>query len=50
MSNDIRAAGDTADLGDSMRDNHETDIERHDAPRGGSKAAEARWDVTTDEG
>lgn len=50
MGNDIKAAGDTADVGHQMRKHHETDIERHDAPRGGSKASEARWDVTTDEG
>lgn len=50
MANDVTAAGNTADIGQAMHGSHETDIERHDAPRGGSKAAEARWDVTTDEG
>ena len=49
MASDITAAGDTADVGGALQGNHETDIERHDAPRGGSKATEARWDVTTDE-
>jgi hypothetical protein len=50
MAGDISAAGDTANVGDQASRNHEADIERHDAPRKGSRAAEARWDVTTDEG
>jgi hypothetical protein len=50
MAKDVRAAGDTAHIGDQMNRHHGGDIERHDAPRGGSKQAEARWDVTTDEG
>jgi hypothetical protein len=51
MATDVRAAAGTArEVAAQLGRHHETDIERHDAPRGGSRAAEARWDVTTDEG
>lgn len=45
MANDVRSAAGTAGVAeDTAQAHHQTDIERHDAPRGG-RAAEARWDV-----
>lgn len=46
MAGDLQAAAQTADVAQSFGTHHGADIERHDAPRGGSRAAESRWDVS----
>lgn len=51
MAQDVRASAGTAEEAKGIsHTEHETDIERHDAPRKGSRAVESKWDVGKDEG
>lgn len=45
MAGELTIAAQTANIVQAFGSHHEADIERHDAPRGGSRAAESRWDV-----
>jgi hypothetical protein len=45
MAGDLQAAAQTAGVADAFGTHHGGDIERHDAPRGASRAVESRWDV-----
>ncbi len=51
MAKDVKASAGTAETANSTaHKEHETDIERHDAPRKASRAVESKWDVGRGEG